>query len=180
MAADETLARLLERRAEFLAFLQSRVGGQVEAEEVLQAAYVKGLKSLDQVTDETGVVPWFYRVLRSAMIDHLRRDASRLRMEDRLAAEGEPLEKPDPELEKAVCQCVKAIVPDLKPEYGEILTKVEVEEKSVAEAAKDLGLTPNNASVRLHRARESLRKGLMSACGACAEHGCQDCTCRHD
>lgn len=180
MPTDKTLARLLERRAEFLAFLQSRVGGQAEAEEVLQAAYVKGLKSLDQVTDETGVVPWFYRVLRSAMIDHLRRDASRRRMEDRLAAEGEPLEKPDPELEKAVCKCVTALVPDLKAEYGEMIRLVELEEKSVAEAARNLGLTANNASVRLHRARESLRKGLMSTCGACAEHGCQDCSCRHD
>ncbi|MDX6771061.1 MAG: RNA polymerase sigma factor [Elusimicrobiota bacterium] len=179
MPEDSGLKTLLARRAEFLAFLQSRVGGQAEAEEVLQAAYLKGLKSLDQVTDESGVVPWFYRVLRSAMIDHLRRDASRRRMEEKLAAEGEPLEAPDPELEKAVCQCVKAVVPDLKPEYGEILTKVEVEEKSVAEAAKDLGLSANNASVRLHRARQSLRKGLLDACGACAEHGCRDCTCRH-
>jgi RNA polymerase sigma factor (sigma-70 family) len=169
---------LLARRGEFLSFLASRLGSATEAEEVLQAAYVKGLKSLEQVTDESGIVPWFYRVLRSSLIDHMRRKAADARRNEAAAAEGEPLEK-DPELEKAVCQCVKALVPELKPEYGTIVTLVDIEEKPVAQAASELGLTPNNASVRLHRARESLKKSLLSTCGACARHGCVDCSCKH-
>jgi RNA polymerase sigma factor (sigma-70 family) len=169
---------LLARRGEFLSFLSSRLGSATEAEEVLQAAYVKGLKSREQVADESGIVPWFYRVLRSAMIDHLRRGAARGRLEAALAAEGEPQEK-DAELEKAVCQCVKALVPELKPEYAEMVRLVDVEDKPVSEAAASLGLTANNASVRLHRARESLKKSLLSTCGACARHGCVDCSCKH-
>lgn len=169
---------LLARRGEFLSFLASRLGSATEAEEVLQAAYVKGLKSLGQVDDESGIVPWFYRVLRSAMIDHLRRGAAEGRRKAAAAAEGEPLEK-DPGLEKAVCQCVKALVPELKSEYGEIVRLVDIEEKPVSDAARALGLTANNASVRLHRARESLKKSLLSTCGACAEHGCVDCSCKH-
>lgn len=176
--SDAAFDGLLARRAEFLSFLASRLGTKTEAEEVLQAAYVKGLKSLEQVGDESGIVPWFYRVLRSAMVDHLRRGAAQGRLKAAAAAEGEPLEK-DPELEKAVCQCVKALVPELKPEYGEIVKLVDIEERPVAEAASALGLSANNASVRLHRARESLRKSLLSTCGACAEHGCVDCSCKH-
>lgn len=172
------MEHLLERRGEFISFLAARLGSASEAEEVLQAAYVKGLKSLEQVKDESGIVPWFYRVLRSAMIDHLRRGAAEGRRKAAAAAEGEPLEK-DPELEKAVCQCVKALVPQLKPEYGEIVTLVDIEERLVADAASELGLTANNASVRLHRARESLKKSLLSTCGACAQHGCVDCSCKH-
>lgn len=172
------LERLLARRSEFLSFLAARLGGASEAEEVLQAAYVKGLKSLEQVEDESGIVAWFYRVLRSAMIDHLRRGAARGRLEKVLAAQGEPLEAPDAELEKAVCRCVTALVPGMKKEYGEILRLVDVEEKTVGEAAAALGLSANNASVRLHRARASLKKSLLSACGACAAHGCLDCSCR--
>lgn len=178
MDEDTRLTPLLARRGEFMSFLAGRLGSETEAEEVLQAAYVKGLKSLEQVDDESGIVPWFYRVLRSAMIDHLRRGAARGRMEAALAAEGEPLEK-DAELEKAVCRCVKALVPELKPEYSEIVRLVDIEDKPVSEAASSLGLTANNASVRLHRARESLKKSLLSTCGACAEHGCLDCSCQH-
>jgi RNA polymerase sigma-70 factor (ECF subfamily) len=46
--------------------------------------------------------------------------------------------------------------------------------KAFAEAA---GITPNNASVRLFRAREALRQQLQRSCGTCAEHGCLDCSC---
>lgn len=178
MSDEPPFERLLARRPEFLSFLASRLGSASEAEEVLQAAYVKGLKSLGQVSDESGIVPWFYRVLRSAMVDHLRRGAAEGRKRDAAAAGGEPLEA-DPELEKAVCQCVKALVPELKAEYGEIVKLVDIEEKPVSEAAAALGLSPNNASVRLHRARESLKKSLLSTCGACAQHGCVDCSCKH-
>jgi hypothetical protein len=66
----------------------------------------------------------------------------------------------------------------LKPEYREMLHRVELEEVSLRETAATLGLTPNNASVRLHRARQALRLALMHMCGTCAEHGCLDCTCR--
>jgi hypothetical protein len=33
--------------------------------------------------------------------------------------------------------------------------------------------------VRLHRARATLRDKLRVVCGACARHGCLDCSCRH-
>jgi hypothetical protein len=42
-------------------------------------------------------------------------------------------------------------------------------------AAADLGITPNNASVTLHRARGELRTKLVEFCGDCA---CLDnCEC---
>jgi RNA polymerase sigma-70 factor (ECF subfamily) len=38
--------------------------------------------------------------------------------------------------------------------------------------------TPNNASVRLHRARKAAAKKLIQVCGVCAERKFLDCTCR--
>lgn len=43
--------------------------------------------------------------------------------------------------------------------------------------AKALGITTNNATVRLHRARRALKRELERSCGICATHGCLDCTC---
>ena len=43
--------------------------------------------------------------------------------------------------------------------------------------AEDLGITPNNATVRLHRARKALKRELERSCGTCATHGCLDCGC---
>ena len=49
----------------------------------------------------------------------------------------------------------------------------------VQEPAADMkmGIEPNNAAVRVHRAREALRKRVTASCGPCAEHGYVDCTC---
>lgn len=42
---------------------------------------------------------------------------------------------------------------------------------------QDLQLTPNNLTVRLHRARQALRDGLEESCGICSQHGCLNCVC---
>ena len=47
----------------------------------------------------------------------------------------------------------------------------------VRDFASEIGITPNNAAVRVFRARETLRKRVVHWCGACAERGCVDCSC---
>jgi hypothetical protein len=47
----------------------------------------------------------------------------------------------------------------------------------VRDYAFEAGITPNNAGVRVFRAREALRKRVVRWCGSCAERGCIDCTC---
>lgn len=69
------------------------------------------------------------------------------------------------------------LIPTLKDEYREILARVEMAGRSVGEVAAELGLTANNATVRLHRARRALRQRLEAVCGTCTEHACLDCTC---
>jgi RNA polymerase sigma-70 factor (ECF subfamily) len=83
----------------------------------------------------------------------------------------------DAELHTTVCACVSDLIETLKPEYAEALRKVDLAQNDVASYAKDLGITNNNASVRLHRAREALHKQLVLSCGTCATHGCLDCRC---
>jgi RNA polymerase sigma-70 factor (ECF subfamily) len=47
----------------------------------------------------------------------------------------------------------------------------------VQEYAWQVGISSNNASVRLHPARKALRNRLEKICGPCAGAGCFDCTC---
>ena len=54
---------------------------------------------------------------------------------------------------------------------------VDVDEGSLNDLAARTGITSGNAAVRVHRAREALRKQVRTACGSCAEHGCLDCHC---
>ena len=176
-ASPEAVAVLVENHRRFLAFLERRVGSRDVAEDILQDAFVRGLARTGQLRDQDSVVAWFYRSLRNALTDHWRRSNSERRIfEDSVAvADAEP--SVDPELMQTVCECATALLDTLKPEYAEALRRVELEGISVKDFAREMNVTPNNASVRLFRAREALRRQVERSCGTCSEHGCLDCTC---
>jgi RNA polymerase sigma-70 factor (ECF subfamily) len=174
---EQTLGVLLANHRQFLGFLESRLGNRAEAEDVLQEAFVKGMAKLGDVRDRESVVAWFYRLLRNAVIDHLRRSRASGRRLDAFAVEMETRSEPTPELAREICRCVADLASTLKPEYAEVLHGVEVEGLSVKDFAARAGISSNNAAVRVFRAREALRRQVARSCGTCAEHGCFDCTC---
>jgi RNA polymerase sigma factor (sigma-70 family) len=165
--------RLVALKGEFLGFVRARVGSDAEAEDLLQAAYVKAAEKEATIREDESAVAWFYRLLRNAIVD-LRRERGRARAEPLEAAP----DVADEELRRTVCACVNELVPLLKPEWGRLVRRVDLEGASVPEAARDEGITANNAAVRLHRARAALRDKLRTVCGSCARHGCLDCGCR--
>lgn len=172
------VATLVEQHRRFLAFLERRVGSRADAEDILQEAFVRGLTRAGQLRDDESAVAWFYRTLRNAVVDHWRRRGSRERMLERAAAfEPDPVAGVDEELMAAACACVTDLLDTLRPAYAEALRRVDVEGVPVGEYARQAGITANNASVRLFRARQELRERVTSACGTCAEHGCLDCQC---
>jgi RNA polymerase sigma factor (sigma-70 family) len=175
---DPILRVLLENHARFLAFVQRRVGSREEAEDILQEAFVRSLDHASSLRDSDSATAWFYRVLRNALTDYYRRQDSRGRAISRLAAESDPPSNPDAELEAVVCACILSLVETIKPEYGAAIRRVDLDGVSVRDYANEAGITPGNAGVRLHRARDALRKQLARTCSTCLEHGCLDCVCR--
>jgi len=174
----EALGILVDNHARFLSFLKQRVSSADVAEELLQEAFVRALDRGEALRDDEAVTAWFYRLLRNALIDHYRRSDARRRAMDRVAAQPEPSgEGPDHELMQTVCDCVASLVDTLKPEYGEILRRIDLDGHSVAAFAAEHAITPNNATVRLHRARKAALHQLARSCGTCATHGCLDCSC---
>lgn len=170
---------LLDNHARFLGFLVPRLGSREAAEDVLQAAFVKGLEKQDTLRAEESAVAWFFRLLRNAVTDHWRRRGAEERAIPRAGPDHDaPVE--DEQLRAEVCRCVHDLVPLLKPEYAVMVRRVDLEGASLQGLAAELSITPNNAAVRLHRARAALRKQLEASCGTCTEHGCLECTCRDD
>ena len=174
--SQEAMQLLVDGHRQFLAFLEKRVESRDVAEDILQAAFVRGLERGSEVRDEGSVVAWFYRVLRNAVVDHYRSRASSERAQEGWAREFAPQEA-SVEIEREICECVLGLVDTLKPEYRNALKIVDLGEASLNDLAERAGITPGNAAVRVHRAREALRKQVRAACGSCAEHGCLDCRC---
>jgi RNA polymerase sigma factor (sigma-70 family) len=175
-----SLEDLLGRREALVRFVRSRVESDSAAEEIVQAAFLRGVEHAADVRDDESTTAWFYRLLRNAVVDHYRRRDAAGRALERVAAEApSSFDELAADDKAKVCACVRGLVTSLKPEYAAILEQVDVDERSVSEVAVSEGLTANNATVRLHRARKALREKVMATCRACAEHGCVDCTCKH-
>lgn len=171
-------AILVENHRQFLRFLERRVGSREVAEDLLQAAFVRGLEQARRVRETERTTAWFYRLLRNAVVDHYRRSDVEERALAGVAREVEVAESSlDAELMDVVCSCVTSLIETLKPEYAEALRAVDLSEVELAEYAARHGITRNNAAVRLHRARAALKRQLERSCGACADHGCLDCNC---
>ena len=97
----------------------------------------------------------------------------------RVGNEADPtaLATTDREAHRQLCGCFESLIPDLKPSHAALLCLVELEGKSVSAAAITLGLSANNASVTLRRARADLRATLVDFCGRCASGACLDFDC---
>jgi len=172
------LDTLLENHRAFLAYLTRRVGDRALAEDLLQEAFAKTLARPEQVPDGEALVPWFYRTLRNAAVDRFRRQGAADRALEAFARELETAESVPEETRHEVCQCISRLATTLKPEYADALQAIEVEGLPVKAYAERKGLTAGNAAVRVFRAREALKRRVVESCGACAEHGCLNCTCQ--
>jgi RNA polymerase sigma factor (sigma-70 family) len=177
--ADEARAPvevLVENHRAFLRFLERRLGSRDAAEDVLQEAFARTVGRLDEVPEEA-LVPWFYRVLRNAVVDRHRRAQAESRGLAGFARELGDAAEPPPDVRAEICACVGRLAGTLKPEYAEALAAVDVAGTPVKAFAAAAGLTASNAGVRLFRARTALKRRLAESCGTCADHGCRDCSC---
>lgn len=176
--SDTAVAELAGRHRQFLDFLAPRVESRDQAQEILQAAFLKAVEKGGSLRVEESAVAWFYRLLRNALVDHYRhRDAERRALERHPdGAMGDA--GFEEEIERATCRCVLSVLDDVKPEYAYLLRRVDVEGEGIGDVARGLRLSPGNARVRLHRARVALRRLVELVCRTCATHGCFDCTCR--
>lgn len=179
--ADMLARELNAQRDAFKAFLTARVGSAAEAEDILQNGLLKAVQRAGELQDDAKLTAWFYQLLRNAIVDHYRSRGARRRRDDALgtlvASLGEDVAPAPKAWEAQLCGCLGSVVDTLKPQYAELLRRVDLNGESVQAAARALKMTPNNASVTLHRARKELRTRLEAFCGACAEGACLDCNC---
>lgn len=162
----EITSALLANREAFKAFLASRLGNAADAEDVLQSSLVKALQHAGEIKDGEKVVSWFYSLLRHSIVDHARSRNATARREEAWAASAAALAA-DGDAERQICACFEQLLPTLKPSHAALLRRVELDGQPVAAAAAALGMSANNGSVTLHRARRELRDRLIALCGDC-------------
>lgn len=151
--------------------IRLQAGTGVEAEEILQAASLKALSQAHQLSDPAKADAWVRQVVRHQVIDEFRR---------RQAASPVPLDGNDvaePPDDSIDCTCVFAQAKLLASSHSDILQRVVIDGVPVSRVACDLGISVNNAMVRLHRARNALKAKLEAHCGTTSARSCSECGC---
>lgn len=166
---------LFVHRARLLSYVRARTSDREAAEDVLQSAFTRVIDRPEEVPLDRAV-PWFYRVLRNAVIDRHRRQSAEQRGRD--AWERDPTRDLDTRPKGRSCRCTMQALASLNPRYIQIIEAVDIHGRPVVDVAMAEGLTSTNAYVRLHRARRLLGERLRAICRGCAETACVDCHCK--
>lgn len=156
---------LAQGREELVAFARRRVGAR--AEDVVQDAAIRALRHSDQLSDPAAARAWLFSIVRRLVTESGGRTTEPV--PEQLAAEVD--EAPD------ACNCVMKQVETLPPAQAQLLQRVVVDGAQISQLAEELGITPNNAWIRLHRARTALKAQLKKHCGTESLRACLDCGC---
>ena len=169
----EVLRAIARDRARHLAFVRGRLGTFADAEDVLQLALLRAARHLGGLREAERVEAWFWRILRNT----LDSERQRVDREGRVIAFVDDAPATTTPEDVATCACSLGVLGQLKPDYRSMLQRADLDDEPMRAIADDLGITVNNATVRLHRARRSMRDALLAHCGTGSTRACIDCGC---
>jgi RNA polymerase sigma-70 factor (ECF subfamily) len=135
-----------------------------EAEEVLQAAYLKVLDGRARFDGASTFKTWLFAVIRRTAAERRRRSFLRvLAIQRWFPGRGERPSPPDPE--RLACRSeaarrLAASLPALSRRQRELLHLVFYQELSLEEAAQVAGISVGTARTHYHRAKRALRRAL--------------------
>lgn len=153
-------------------YVRARVD-PADVDDILQVAALRAIEKAHTLRDPERIFPWLCRVHGNVIVDAARDQARERRLIEAASREAEPLAG---ETEPAsICGCSVTQARKLSETYASILDLVDLGGVSLGVAARQLDISVNNATVRLHRARAALKKRLMDHCGVTSFRACADC-----
>ena len=159
--AAETFVRSLyaEHGRSVLAYATRLTGDRAAAEDVVQETLVRAWKHADDLDQTKGSVRgWLLTVARNIVTDKARARAARpvevADVVDRPPVEGDHSES------VVNTMVVLGALDQVSPEHREVLVELYYRGRSVAEAAKELGVPPGTVKSRTYYALRALRAVL--------------------
>lgn len=173
-AGETPLFEILMRRYNQRLYRVARsvLGSEVEAEDVMQEAYLRAYEHLDQFAGRALFSTWLTKIVvyeassrrrRSTRFQALDSAPGQRRAESSLAAalRGPELRLLGEEMRVLLDRAVDALPPD----YRAVFVLREVEEMDTAQTADALGVSEEVVRARLMRARSMLREDLFRRAG---------------
>lgn len=166
------LEEIIAQREQFVRWGTSRLGSSDDAEDVVQRALERAVAGM--TSDVIDPLPWFWGILRHALIDHLRDKSRVARRVERFQAL-EVTSEPPPQTN--LCECGVKMIDELPEGQRAVLERVYLEDETLAEATQALEITASAARVRAHRARRELKTKIERCCGITTYAQAATCAC---
>ncbi|ACI58115.1 RNA polymerase, sigma-24 subunit, ECF subfamily (plasmid) [Rhizobium leguminosarum bv. trifolii WSM2304] len=172
---DEPAIRAIVKRHNQRLFRTARavIRNDAEAEDVVQAAYIKAFTNLATFRGEAELSTWLTRITLNEALGRMRTRKNTTGLDEidmqATSAGGEVVQFPsslsatDPETELSRSQArqlLEQAVDELPDDFRAIFVLRDVEGMSTDEAASYLGIRPETAKTRLHRARKMMRQSI--------------------
>ena len=168
-AQDEQAFRCLfeQERERIRRFVANIVDDADEAENIVQETFAEAYRQIGDFRGEAKVSTWLFSIARHLAYGHLRSSDRHNYLEHEtiefLQADGDggtATATQDAVVATERKQIVHDALQELPDHYRRVIQLRDLEEKSTAETAEELGITEVNVRVRLHRARKQLREHL--------------------
>jgi RNA polymerase sigma-70 factor (ECF subfamily) len=159
------------------AYILSLVRNSADADDLTQETFLRVVRKLDTLQDESKLSSWLYRIATNLCHDRFRQSSRR---KDSVSLD-DPRDDTTDSLAKAITDtsvpslsqlleqsemsaCVQRYIEDLPDTYRGVILLHDLEEMTNEEIATMLGCSIGAVKIRLHRARAKLKSALDDAC----------------
>lgn len=142
-----------------------------EIQDAMQDAYLKAFEKLYQFKGNSTFSTWLTRILINTAFARFNEQkkfhTSELEdiTDEKLLAEPVPEVEPSPQVSSNLKSALEAAINSLPSAYRSVFVLRELEHMTVADTAYCLDISEVNVKVRLHRAKEMLKKILRNGFG---------------
>jgi RNA polymerase sigma-70 factor (ECF subfamily) len=154
-----------------------RLVGVSEAEDLTQDVFLKVSQALEGFRGESSLSTWIYRIATNTALDRQRSASFQRAVQDR-STEEKKAEAEDQDvwtrqkriplvqqlIHKEMHECIRDFIYRLPAGYRAVVILGELEDFKDREIAEILGVSLETVKMRLHRAREFLKKEFEAHC----------------
>lgn len=165
MDRDQLLRAYPAERDRLLARL-ARLVGPTDAQDLANDTLLRALAAAHEFRGDAALSTWLHRIGVNLAYDLLRKRSRNplpsveqgIELPETITEAGDGLER------RQMSQCVQNLLEKLPPQQRQVLAQADLLDQTVAEIARDGGITTGNAKIQLHRARLAMKAVLESHC----------------
>lgn len=151
---------------ELQAFVLRRVDSAA-AEDILQTAFLRAHKSLENGEAPEQPRAWLYQIVRNLIVDGRRRTARHRAMAEAVASDpalGAGTDVAEDEAFVVVARALPMFIDTLEPRYRDALRMTDLEGLTQDEAARRAGISVSGMKSRVQRGRRRVFELLQQCC----------------